>query len=121
IGRYDHAELPRLMDEIDWVVVPSLWWENSPLVIQEAFAYKRPVLCSDIGGMAEKVSDGVTGLHFRAGDAADLAATIRKAAHTSGLWQKLRTAVRPPYAMSEHVESVLNIYRELSAGRTAAR
>jgi len=32
-GRYDRAELPRLMANIDWVVVPSTWWENSPLVI----------------------------------------------------------------------------------------
>ena len=43
------------MSEIDWVVVPSRWWENSPLVIQEAFMHGRPVICSGIGGMAEKV------------------------------------------------------------------
>ena len=64
------SDLPRLMAEVDWVVVPSLWWENSPLVIQEAFLHGRPVICSDIGGMAEKVTDGVNGLHFRAGDRA---------------------------------------------------
>src|SRR5439155_20392507 len=45
---YAHDELPRLMDNIDWVIVPSIWWENSPLVIQEAFAYGKPILCSDI-------------------------------------------------------------------------
>ena len=56
------------MAEIDWVVVPSIWWENSPLVIQEAFLHGRPVICSDIGGMAEKVRHGVDGLHFRVGD-----------------------------------------------------
>ena len=33
----------------------------------------RPVICSDIGGMAEKVTDGVDGLHFRGGDPEDLA------------------------------------------------
>ena len=35
-GQYDNAELPRLMGTVDWVVVPSVWWENSPLVIHEA-------------------------------------------------------------------------------------
>ena len=56
-GPYDHdRDLPRLMSEIDWVLVPSVWWENSPLVIQEAFQHGRPVICSDIGGMAEQVS-----------------------------------------------------------------
>ncbi len=47
---YRPAEIPKLMRNIDWVVVPSTWYENSPLVIQEAFMHKRPVICSDIGG-----------------------------------------------------------------------
>jgi circadian clock protein KaiC len=47
------------MGEIDWVVVPSIWWETGPLTVLEAFQYGRPVICSDIGGMAEKVSHGV--------------------------------------------------------------
>src|SRR5205823_14689536 len=71
-GRYDRADLPRLMANIDWVVVPSIWWENSPLVIQEAFAHGRPIICSDIGGMAEKVTHDVNGLHFRVGDPVSL-------------------------------------------------
>ena len=67
------------MASVDWVVVPSIWWENSPLVIQEAFLHGRPVICSDIGGMAEKVDDGVNGLHFRTGDPRSLAQAIRRA------------------------------------------
>ena len=63
-GPYDHATLPRLMAETEWVVVPSIWWENSPLVIQEAFMHGRPVICSDVGGMAEKVTHRVDGLLF---------------------------------------------------------
>ena len=42
-------------------------------VIQEALAIGKPVLCSRIGGMAEKVEDGVTGAYFEAGSASDLA------------------------------------------------
>ena len=72
-GPYDHDELPKLMADLHWVVVPSIWWENSPLVIQEAFFHRRPIICSDVGGMAEKVSDGVDGMHFRVGDAYSLA------------------------------------------------
>ena len=56
------------MARIDWVVVPSIWWETGPLVVMEAFQYGRPVICSDIGGMSEKVTDGVNGLHFRRRD-----------------------------------------------------
>ncbi len=53
------------MQSIDWMIMPSIWWENSPIVIQEAFFHGRPIICSNIGGMAEKIADGVNGLHFR--------------------------------------------------------
>jgi len=53
-GSYKSQDLPTLMKDVDWVIVPSTWWENSPVVIQEAFLHGRPVICSDIGGMAEK-------------------------------------------------------------------
>src|SRR3546814_10549806 len=78
-----------LMAAVDWVVVPSIWWENAPLVIQEAFQHRRPVICSDIGGMAEMVQHDVNGLHFRRGDAADLAGLMRRAAAEDGLWDRL--------------------------------
>ena len=60
-GAYAAEDLPARLARADYVVVPSIWWENSPLVIQEAFLHRRPVICSDIGGMAEKVTDGVEG------------------------------------------------------------
>jgi glycosyltransferase involved in cell wall biosynthesis len=119
VGRYDHDALPALMAGIDWVVVPSIWWENSPLVIQEAFAHGRPVICSDIGGMAEKVTDGVNGLHFRAGDARSLAQTIRRATMTPGLWDALRRGIREVYRMDEHVASLCHIYQSLLDRRTS--
>jgi len=79
-GPYENDAVQQLMQAADYVLVPSTWWENSPMVIQEAYAAGRPVICSGIGGMAEKVVDGVTGLHFDMGDAADLARVIRLAA-----------------------------------------
>lgn len=112
-GRYDQEELPRLMANIDWVVVPSIWWENSPLVIQEAFQHGRPVICSNVGGMAEKVTDGVNGLHFRVGDPNDLARTIHRAATTAGLWERLHAGIPEVYKMEDHVSSLCRIYRSL--------
>ena len=116
-GSYDHDDLPRLMAEIDWVVVPSRWWENSPLVIQEAFFHGKPVICSDIGGMAEKVTDGVNGLHFRVGNATSLAATLERAITAPGLWEDLRARVPAGYGMDEHVASLGDLYAELLEAR----
>jgi glycosyltransferase involved in cell wall biosynthesis len=117
MGRYDDRELPRLMERIDWVVVPSRWWENSPLVIQEAFAHRRPVICSDIGGMAEKVADGVNGLHFRVGDPNSLAKTMSTAVADEGLWENLRSAIPPVHCMAEHTRRLEGIYNDLIEGR----
>ena len=57
--------------EIDVLIVPSLWYENSPLTIHEAFQCGVPVVATDLGGMAELVAAG-GGVTFRRGDAADL-------------------------------------------------
>ena len=111
-GKYDHDHLPRLMAEIDWVVVPSRWWENSPLVIQEAFLHGRPVICSDIGGMAEKVADGVNGLHFRAGDPLSLARVLETAIDTPGLWEELQANIAEIYDMEDHITSLRAMYRD---------
>ena len=75
---YDTAEADRLMQSVHAVAVPSVWWENAPLVIAEALRNRRPVLCSDIGGMAEKVRDGVDGYHFPAGNVMALTALLRR-------------------------------------------
>jgi glycosyltransferase involved in cell wall biosynthesis len=111
-GKYDHDDLPRLMAEIDWVVVPSRWWENSPLVIQEAFLHGRPVICSDIGGMAEKVGDDVDGLHFRAGDPGSLARALETAVGSHGLWDTLRSQVPAIYDMDSHIDSLRALYAD---------
>jgi glycosyltransferase involved in cell wall biosynthesis len=120
LGPYPPERAGEMMAEVDWVVVPSIWWENSPLVIQEAFAQRRPVICSDIGGMAEKVTDGVNGLWFRVGDVDSLAAAIRRAVATDGLWERLRGGIPAVHSMSEHAAVLTAAYENLIAQRHPA-
>ena len=117
VGRYGPADLPELMAAIDWVVVPSIWWENSPLVIQEAYQHRRPVICSNIGGMAEKVGDGVSGLHFNVRDPQSLARTMRRAAETPGLWHQLCRGIPAVHSMKAHVANLTTLYHELLRAR----
>ena len=124
VGPYKSADLPRLMREIDWVVVPSTWWENAPVVIQEAFHHGRPVIASDIGGMAEKVRDRVDGLHFRAGTAESLADCLERALREPDLWDRLRGRIRRPPSAVECAASHVALYhhlREGAASRPAER
>jgi glycosyltransferase involved in cell wall biosynthesis len=119
-GPYGPGDAARLMSQIDWVVVPSRWWENSPLVIQEAFMHGRPVICSAIGGMAEKVRHGIDGLHFAVSDPAALAETIRTAVETPGLWERLCDQIPPVFSMDEHVSNLTGIYEHLIRSRATA-
>ena len=120
VGKYRPADVPALMRDIDWVVVPSIWWENSPLVIQEAFLNRRPVICSNVGGMAEKVADGVNGLHFRVGDPVSLAQTIRRAAGTTDLWDHMRRGIPAVYSLDDQVVKLGGLYRSLASNPRAS-
>ena len=112
-GPYRRTEIPRLIAGADWVVFPSEWWENAPLVINEAFQHWRPVICSAIGGAIELVQDGVNGLHFPVGDAASLAAAMRRAIEEPGLWQHLVNHITAPVTIDDSASRHLDLYREL--------
>jgi glycosyltransferase involved in cell wall biosynthesis len=118
-GPYHRSDLPRLLARADWVVVPSTWWENAPLVILEAFQHGRPVICSDVGGMAEMVQDGVNGLHAVLGDSGDLARVMLRAATERGLWQRLAAAVPAVPTVRESLERHLHVYAALLQDREA--
>lgn len=79
-GRYDQADVLELMRSGGWVVVPSIWWENSPVVIQEALRAGVPLIVSNVGGMAEKVRPGLDGLHFKRANPLDLSRVLVAAA-----------------------------------------
>jgi len=129
-GPYDNNSVSRLMAACDYVLVPSTWWENSPLVIQEAYAARRPVICSNIGGMAEKVKPGISGLHFRVGDPLDLARTLGLAADEA-LYAKLTSGLPRVSNARRMARQYLAAFRRFatslpdpaslaSSGRTAA-
>ncbi len=81
MGEYLNANLTRdVFNHVDAIVVPSIWVENSPLVIQEALQARVPVVTADVGGMAELVEHEVNGLRFRHRDAGDLAAQMQRMA-----------------------------------------
>lgn len=116
-----------VFDRIDAIVVPSIWVENSPLVIHEAQGAQVPVITADAGGMAELVQHEVNGLLFRHRDPAALAAQMQRLsddrdlavrlgsrgylAHPEGLVPELR----------DHVRAVESLYADAIGRRRSAR
>lgn len=109
-GAYETQEMPTMLASVDWAVVPSVWWENSPMVIQEAFNNGVPMIVSDIGGMAEKVKHNVNGLHFRHGSAFDLADKITLCVMDRDLRGKLANNIESPLNIAQSVRNHLSIY-----------
>jgi glycosyltransferase involved in cell wall biosynthesis len=117
-GSYHVDQLASRMSRVDWCVVPSVWWEIFGLVISEAWMFKRPVIASNVGGMKERIRNGVDGLHFNVGDARSLAETMRRAATEEGLWDRLVDGIQPPSSREEMSERFLDLYE--SAGLRVA-
>ncbi|WP_137719760.1 glycosyltransferase [Methylobacillus flagellatus] len=95
-GPYERTELEVRMRRADWLVIPSIWWENSPMIIQEAYIHKLPVIASSIGGMAEKVKHGVTGIHVTPGAVTEWADILRKASKAKNLHHRLKSGIELP-------------------------
>jgi glycosyltransferase involved in cell wall biosynthesis len=112
-GCFDNQRLSEVYAEIDVLVVPSVWFENSPITIHEAFMTRTPVVASDIGGMAEYVRDGRDGLHFRADDAQDLTRVLRRFLHEPGLIEELSGDFLPVKTIEENAREMEYRYRGL--------
>jgi glycosyltransferase involved in cell wall biosynthesis len=78
LGWQSPENIAKLISQATSVVVPSLWPENSPMVILESLNYGIPVIASRIGGIPELISDGETGLLFEAGDLESIVAAVKR-------------------------------------------
>lgn len=96
--------------QFDALITPSLWYENSPLVIQEAFIMGVPVIASRLGALIEKVQAGQNGLLFTAGDSNALAATLQTLIDHPDQLNHLRQGIIPPPTLEEHVTQLINLY-----------
>jgi glycosyltransferase involved in cell wall biosynthesis len=93
------------------LLIPSIWYENSPNVILEAFAHGTPVIASNLGGMAELVRHNVDGLTFNAGDAQDLAHQITRVIDQPSLLQQFCANIPPVKTVAQEIDGLEAIYR----------
>lgn len=118
-GSYTKDELKSRMLQSDWTIVPSIWWENSPVVIQESFYFRRPVIGSNIGGIAEKIR-GCGGLEFEAGNPMALSKAIETCLGNAELHSSLQMMMASSFTSSQCAEAHISIYEELLSEVQAA-
>ena len=109
-GPLERSDIWRVLSETDVLVVPSLWYENSPLVLREAFAASVPVVVSDLGAMAEKVRDGIDGLIFPPGDSQALRMVLQRLVDNPVLIEQMRQRIEPVIRVAENTQRVESIY-----------
>ena len=113
-GPYESEQLRSRIADCDWVIIPSIWWENSPVVIQEAIHFGRPLIGSNIGGMKEKI-EGKAGLTFEARSANSLAQMMVKAIEPEvfDFWHERLN--RNQQAQNEHLAMLKDLFSDYSA------
>jgi len=116
-GAYAREDLPSRMAEVDVVIAPSTWVENSPLVIREAFSAKRPVITSNNGALPESVRHEEDGLLFDVGDAGSLAAAMQRLCSEEGLLERLAGNIAPVKNIDRQAAELVERYGALVAAQ----
>jgi glycosyltransferase involved in cell wall biosynthesis len=115
LGRLDNNQVLDLMREAMFLVFPSLWYENFPITIIEAYATGLPVLVSKLGNLASFIQDGRTGSHFNPGDAVDLAEKAKWLVNHPGERKQMRIMARKTfeqhYTPSQNYKLLSTIYQ----------
>ena len=118
MGGFDRERVADVYAGIDVLVVPSLWFENSPLVIHEAFMAGVPVVGARIGGIPELVRDGENGLLYDATSSGALAAALQMIIDHPDRLNDLRRGVPAVKAIAEDARDWEDRYAELLQRRT---
>lgn len=106
-----------LLSKSDAFVLPSIWYDNAPIAIIEAYRYGLPVIGSNIGGIPEMIQENKTGFLFEPGDTSGLASVLQRIS-----LEKLRTMshycrkAAEKYRMEAHLEKLIALYSELVEG-----
>ena len=118
-GPYGRDQLASRMAAVDWVIVPSTWWEIFGLVVSEAWMFGRPVIASAIAGLKERVVDGSNGFTFPARDARALADLMSRLVADEAQWAKVNRTIEDPWTEVEMLEAHLSVWEETMVKRRA--
>ncbi len=112
-GFLEKKELNKVYKKSDVLIVPSVWYDNSPLVIYDAMGWSLPVIASNIGGIPELVEDGVNGYLFQAGWTSDLTEKMSLFLERPSLIDELSKGCityRKKFKKGDHIKNLISVY-----------
>lgn len=109
-GTFPNNEISTIFSGLDILVVPSIWSENTPLVIYSAHAFGCPVVASNVPGIVESIRPETDGLLFEQGNHLDLASCLQRLIHEPNLITELSANARTPRSTPEYVNHLLEIW-----------
>jgi glycosyltransferase involved in cell wall biosynthesis len=112
-GTFPNAELGRILDNIDVLVVPSRWYENTPLVIQSALATKTPVVATNLGGMSELIKHEINGLLFELNDYESLHRQLKRLVDDRQLLSQFVENIPPERTIEAMIDDIEGIYEKV--------
>jgi glycosyltransferase involved in cell wall biosynthesis len=112
-GPYPNHEVGQVLNDLDVIVVPSLWYENRPTVIVEAQANRTPVVATRLGGMAELVEHNENGLLFRKGSIEGLTEQLQRLLDEPTLLPRLQSGIRAVPTVEEEMATLISVYESL--------
>jgi glycosyltransferase involved in cell wall biosynthesis len=115
MGELKEDDKQRAFSDMDVLILPSICYENCPIVINEAFIAKIPIITSNIGGMAELVSDSEGGLTFPVGDAEMLAVKIQMFIDDPQIGDLLSIKIPEVKSIEDHANEISRIYSSLNS------
>jgi glycosyltransferase involved in cell wall biosynthesis len=120
LGRLSRVEIEEELIHTDFLIMPSECYETFGLVLTEAYSYGVPVVASNLGAMAEIVEDGVTGLLFEAGNAADLKTKVdwmkSYPSERIRMGNNARRVFEEKYTPERNYEKLISIYQDVLKG-----
>ena len=116
-GTFPNHDIGEVFADLDALVVPSLWYENTPLVVYSAQAARCPVIASDTPGLAEVIHHDINGYLFPAGDFASLARLLQRVASDPALLPRLSAAAHKPKTIAEYAAELDRVYQQLAHER----
>jgi len=112
-GTFPFDKIAEAYAQFDVLVVPSLWYENSPLVALYAQQSRTPLVVSDFGGLTEFVRDGETGVIFAPGNEKALADAMSRFIEKPALRAEMAARIQPPPSIGDNAARIVDIYAEL--------